>query len=181
MRTKILFILIFGFSLAQAYTSDDIKSDYAKEAYKKVCLESADYYKNGGKDEELLSLIGDACLKSDFINPLGYIIKNLISSPESRQNASYFATVFLQKKLIYQFVNDGLDLSHMRLPQTDHILSVVFQKLATKEYSEIDGKFIIELPKGAQIIIYKLVKNDLDWVILEEYQDKMLIKKHWYI
>ncbi len=164
-----------------AYDKEDILQDYTEAKYKKICLESAYFYKNGSKDEDLLSIIGDSCVKSDFINPLGYIVKNLITTPQARQNASYFSTILLQKKLIYQFVNDSLDLTNLRLPKTEHVLSVVFEKLATKNY-EIDGdKIKIKLDKMSYILLYKELKDKNTWMILEEYKNDKLSTRHWYI
>ena len=48
--------------------------------------------KNAEKDEQILSIIGDACAKIDYINPLGYVVRGLVSTPQFRQNGSYFAT-----------------------------------------------------------------------------------------
>lgn len=181
MIFKVLFVFLTLGSSLLAYDKDDILKDYENGKYKKICLDSAYFYKNGGKDESLLSLIGDACVKSDFINPLGYIIKNLISESKYRQNASYFGTILLQKKLLYQFLNDGFDLRNLRLPKTDHILSVVFENLVTKNYSSNDNKFKIKLDNEKFILFYKKIKKDKSWMVIEEYKTDELIERHWYI
>lgn len=181
MRLKSLLFLSLFLTYVFAYDKDDIMKDYTSGNYKQVCLESASFYKNNGKNENLLTIIGDACVKSDFINPLGYIVKNLVSTPDFRQNASYFSTILLQKKLIYQFINDGIDLSNMRLPKTEHILSVVFENLATKNYIQIDEKIIIKQDNDKEIYLYKVFKDGNNWLILEEYENKKLLEKHWYI
>lgn len=177
------FLLIFSFCMVSgfSYDKDDIIRDYADAKFKKICLESAYFYKNGGKDENLLSIIGDSCVKSDFINPLGYIVKNLISTPKFRQNASYFGTILLQKKLIYQFVNDNLDLSNLRLPKTDHILSIVFENLATNNYKKLSDKIKIILSEHSYVLLYTEMKSENSWVVLEEYENDKLKTRHWYI
>jgi hypothetical protein len=181
MKSITLFLFIVLATSSFAYDKDAILKDYAAKKYKKICLESAYFYKNGGKDENLLSLIGDSCVKSDFINPLGYIVKNLISTPQARQNASYFSTILLQKKLIYQFVNDGLDLKNLRLPKTEHILSIVFENLVKNNYLKNEEIYTINYDKIHTIVLYKKLKDDNSWVVIEEYKNGELNTRHWYI
>ena len=132
MKTIILIGLFLHVTLF-AYSHSDAIADYRAKNYKDVCLKSVVFYTNGEKDENILSLVGDACAKVDYINPLGYIVRGLISTPEFRENGSYFATLLLQKKLIYQFMNDQIDLKNLRLPRSDHILSIVFENLVIKK------------------------------------------------
>lgn len=182
MILRIFSLICILLNLSFAYERDDIMRDYANKEYKTVCLDSADYYKNNGKNEELLSVIGDSCVRSDFLNPLGYIIKNLISTKEARENASYFATILLQKKLVYQFMNDNLDIRNLRLPKTSHVLSVVFENLVKKNYTKDENQKIkIDLEAGKYILLYSTTKDDNTWVIVEEYEDNTLVQKHLYI
>lgn len=181
MIFKVFLLFILLSSSLLSYDKDEILKDYENKKYKKICLESASFYKNGGKDESLLSVIGDSCIKSDFINPLGYIIKSLISEPQYRQNASYFGTILLQKKLLYQFINDRFDFRNLRLPKTNHILSTVFENLVTKNYIKKDNKFKIKLDNDKFILFYKDIKKDKVWMIIEEYNAEKLVERHWYI
>lgn len=166
---------------ASAYDKEDIIRDYEQKEYKKVCLQSAEFYKNDGKDEELLTITGDACARSDYINPLGYIVKNLISTPAYRQNASYFATILLHKKLLYQFMNDRIDLSNIKLPRTEHILSETFEHLATQNYEKQGDVFVIERGQNQKIHIYTKAREGNIWFVIEEYEDGKLMQEHWYI
>ncbi|MBE0491993.1 MAG: hypothetical protein IBX44_07060 [Sulfurospirillum sp.] len=177
---SILLAIVISASLF-AYEKDDIINDYEEGNFKQVCLQSASYYKNNGKNERLLSMIGDACLKSDFINPLGYIAKNLLSTPDYRQNASYFTTILLHKKLLYQFINDGIDLSNIRLPKTQHILSLVFEHIVMQDFSKIDDKIEVKLDQTHKVLLSKQIKNENSWLLIEEFRDGELIKKRWYI
>lgn len=162
-----------------AYTHDDVIKDYKEGNYKDVCIKSAKFYKNAEKNEQILSIIGDACAKIDYINPLGYIVRGLVSTPQFRQNGSYFATLILQKKLIYQFMNDAIDLKNLRLPRSEHVLSVVFENLVKNNYEKKDGKIIIKL-KEKEYRVW--LGNERKRVVhIDEYEDGKIIKRHGYL
>ncbi|WP_458701616.1 hypothetical protein ACKGJI_05685 [Sulfurospirillum sp. 1307] len=175
-----IFSLFFLLHVALfAYTHEDIINDYKEQRYKDICLKSAKFYKNAEKNEQILSIIGDACARIDYINPLGYIVRGLISTPEFRQNGSYFATLVLQKKLIYQFMHDKIDLKNLRLPRSNHTLSIVFENLVKKNYKKEDKKFIIKL-KEKEYRVY-LGDEAKRVVHVDEYKDGKIIKKHGYL
>ncbi len=178
MRKLILLTMFLHVSLF-AYTHDDLKRDYHEKKYKDVCIKSAVFYKNAEKNENILSIIGDACAKVDYINPLGYIVRGLISTPEFRENGSYFATLVLQKKLIYQFMNDGIDLKNLRLPRSEHTLSIVFENLVTKNYTNKEGKIVIKTDTKEYRVWITNKKKKV--VHVEEYKNNEKIKTHWYL
>ncbi len=175
--TLVLFVSIYSFG----YSTQDIIKNYKKGNYKSVCTQSSNHiYKI--KDEEILSLIADACLRVDSINPLGDVVKKLLSTSKYRENASYFATILLQKKLIYQFMNDGIDLSDLRLPRTSYVLSIVFENIAKKNYKIIDKTSKkIEIDLGVKKYIIWLSKNKPPKVFIDEYKNDKLFKRHWYL
>ena len=176
---KIILIGLFLHASLFAYSHNDVIADYKAQKYKDVCLKSAVLYKNAEKNEEILSLIGDACAKVDYINPLGYIVRGLVSTPEFRENGSYFATLVLQKKLIYQFMNDQIDLKNLRLPRSNHTLSIVFENLVTKNYTE-DGKKLIIKTDSKEYRVW-ISDNKKKVVNIEEYINGEKIKTHWYL
>ena len=176
---KALFVFLSFYTIAFSYTKSEIVGDYKAENYKKVCIYGT---VANSKDEAVLSLIANACLKIDSINPLGTIIKKLVSTPKYRENASYFATIVLQKKLIYQFMNDGIDLSNLRLPRTSYLLSVVFENLAKKNYKIIDKKTnkIKIVLKNETYILWRSNSKPTK-IYIDEYRDGVLFKHHWYL
>ncbi len=176
---KLLMVMMFLHVSLFAYTHADIIKDYQAKKYKNICLKSAIFYKNAEKNENILSIIGDACAKTDYINPLGYIVRGLVSTPQFRENGSYFATLLLQKKLIYQFMNDGINLKNLRLPRSNHTLSIVFENLVKKSYTSENGKLIIKTDLKEYRISIKNQKKKV--VIIEEYVDGKKIKSHWYL
>ncbi|MFK5882474.1 MAG: hypothetical protein QM482_09700 [Sulfurospirillum sp.] len=178
MKTITTFFLVF-YSLVYAYSKKELISDYQNKNFKKVCIDGAI---SDSKDEAILSLVGNACLKIDAINPLGIIVKRLVSTPKYRENASYFATILLQKKLIYQFMNDGIDLKSIRLPRTSNILSVVFENIIKKNYRVIDrNKNKIEISIGNKKYILWRSNDNPPKVFIDEYKDGILLKTHWYL
>jgi hypothetical protein len=177
---KIVISLLFAFTFVFAGKYDFIIKEYDVGEFKKACLDGSKKIYSI-KDEELLSLIGDACIRVDYINPLGDVIKGLISTKDFRENASYFATILLQKKLLYQFMNDDIDISKLRLPRTSYILSVVFENITKGNYKLLNKspkKIEISLPNKRYIVWLKPAK--LTKVYIGEYEDDKLTKEHWY-
>ena len=87
-----------------------------------------------------------------------------------------------KKKLLLHALLDGTDISYIRLPKSDYILSFIFDKFVKKEYVEELGTFIFEEPNsdtryelntsfGANSpkMILKIFKND-DLTLQIEYR-----------
>ena len=162
-----------------AYSYNDVLRDYEAKNFEKVCNDGAGIVTRNDKNEQVLVAIGDACAKVDSINILGNISKNLISTKEFRESGSYFATLMLQKKLIYQFMHDDINLTELTLPRTDHVLSRVFEQLSKGNYSVVE--------KGIQILTPQM--NYLLWlsedapkkVYIDEHKEGKLVERHWYL
>lgn len=96
---KLLIVVsVFVCHSLYAYSYNDVLKDYQAKRYEKVCSDGAEFYLKNERNEQILVAIGDACAKVDAIQPLSYISKNLISTKEYRESASYFTTLMLQKK-----------------------------------------------------------------------------------
>ena len=178
---KLILSLFFILSSVSAGKFDVLVRDYKRGQYKKVCLYGSKKIYSI-KNEQILSLIGDACIRVDYINPLGDVVKGLFSTKNFRENGSYFATILLQKKLIYQFMNDGIDISDLRLPRTSYVLSIVFENLAKKNYKVLNkSPKKIEIDLGSKKYIVWLKIGKLPKVYIGEYEDGKLTKEHWYL
>ena len=164
-----------------AYSYNDVLSDYEQKRYEKVCTDGAEFYMKNEKNENILTIIGDACAKTDAINQLGYIVKSLNSTQTYRESGSYFSTLILQKKLIYQFMCDGSELKGLKLPLTDHILSEVFYYLSQGHYDiiEKDTKEVKISTESKNYLLW-LSKDSPAKVYIDEYKNNELIKRHWY-
>jgi hypothetical protein len=126
-------------------------------------------------------LVGISCAKVDRINILGMLQRSLVSTESSRENASYFATLILQKRLIYQFMIDDVDISHLTLPSSRHLLSRVFEHLSSKEYTVLSKRpKLIEINDHGRKIIVSISDDEPIKVLIDEYTSSGELKRHWY-
>lgn len=166
-------------SYVYAYSYTDILKDYEAKNFEKICNEGTNLIIKNERNEQILVAIGDACAKVDSINPLGYVVKNLVSTKEYRESGSYFATLVLQKKLIYQFMNDSINLKELKLPRTDHVLSRVFEQLSKGNYEVVEKRIEITTPEMNYLLW--LSDDATKKVYIDEHKEGKLVKRHWYI
>jgi hypothetical protein len=162
-----ILIIFIGFLNAS------IIDDYKNKNYEKICT-----YKNVltyRKNEKILSIIGDSCVKTDNLYLLPSIIANLKYTSIGRKNAIYFLTIFNEKRLLYSFLFDNFDISDFSFPQTEYILSVVFDAIKNGKYEKIDNIYLIKKDKFV-LRIYK--KNDK--MIVEKMYKNILLERHWF-
>ncbi len=79
-------------------------------------------YRNYLNSEKFLTLYGLNCLETDSIDEIAKPMVLLKKSRESRQNASYFATILLQKQLLKQALLDKREIGYLKLPTTNFSL-----------------------------------------------------------
>jgi len=138
-------------------------------------------YYGGYTDENFVSLVGVSCAKVDRINLLGMLQRSLVSSKSSRENASYFSTLILQKRLIYQFMIDDLDVAKLTLPASTHLLSRVFEQLSTGKYKVLSSSpKLVELDANGRRIILSLSDDEPVKVLIDEYTTEGQLERHWY-
>ncbi len=176
---KIIIGLLSLCAMMHAYTYTELLRDYETKNFEKVCSQGSIFLIKNDKNENILTAIGDACAKVDAINPLGNVVKNLITTPENRESGSYFATLVLQKKLIYQFMLDGINLKELRLPRTEHLLSRVFEELAKGNYTAADQKVSISTPTMDYLLW--LSEDQPKKVYIDELKNGKLVDRHWYL
>jgi len=165
---KILFFL-----LGVLILRGDVLKDYLNQNYNRVCkFDTIEKYKN---NEKLLSIIGLACVKKDSLYLLPHIINNLKHTSYGRKNAIYFTTIFMEKKLLYSYLFDGISISAFSFPMTDYVLSYIFKNIKNKTFTKEGNKIVIH-DNG---FTYKVYKNG-DKMIIETYKDSKLIKRQWF-
>jgi len=126
-KFSIFFLLII-------FLNASIIDDYKNDKFDKVCnYSNIIKYK---KDEKNLSVIGDSCVETNSLYLLSYII-NYLKHTLIGRNAIYFLIIFNEKKLFYAFLFDNFDLSNFNFPNTDHILSEIFNAIKNKKYKKI--------------------------------------------
>lgn len=156
-------------------------NDFKAEKYSRVCEKGMREYYGGYTDENFVSLVGVACAKVDRINILGMLQRSQVESKDARENASYFASLILQKRLIYQFMIDDLSLKNLRLPASSHLLSRVFEKLSANEYTVLStSPKLIELNDNGRKIMLSTSDDEPIKVLVDEYSDEGVLKRHWY-
>jgi len=156
-------------------------NDFKAKKYNKVCEKGSKVYYGGYTDENFVSLVGISCAKVDRINILGMLQRSLVETPSSRENASYFSSLILQKRLIYQFMIDGLDLSDLKLPASTHLLSRVFEHLSTNQYKVLCKEpKLIEIDDNGKKFILSVSDDQPKKVLIDEYKATGELERHWY-
>jgi len=159
-----------------AITKEDIYNLYKHEDYKNTCIRGVwilDKYK---KDDDYMSIVSLSCVKMDMINTAIRISKYMNHTPIGRENASYIVSLFLIKKLLLQLVWDGIDISNLSLPKSDHILSIVFENIAHNNYSKVANQYIVKENNYR----YVLSKKGSNKISIKTYKDDVFIKEHLY-
>ncbi len=173
MIKKICLIFILLTTFLNAIDKNDIIKYYKNKDYRKACVKAGDLYQKYKSDEEFLNIYAHSCLEEDMINRTILPIVKLYKTPESRENAAYYATILYQKKLLYHALIDDVDISYINLPKTKYILSIIFNKFVGGDYnykngaywfnddenSELTYKLSIETHQKAKKIFLRTYKN----------------------
>jgi len=165
IRFSILFLALF--------LNASIIDDYLNKEYNKICS-----YKNifkFKKNEKILSVIGESCVQTDNLYLLPYVVRNLKYTKIGRRNSIYFLIIYNEKKLLYSYLFDNMDISDFDFPYTKNILSDVFVALKNGNYEKKKDFYII---KKDNYLIKMYKKNGR--MIIEKYKNNKLIKRHWY-
>ncbi len=175
-------IIFLAFLSITALYSSSLKSEMVKlfkqKQYNQLCTLGFKNFLSIQKDEEAISLYAFGCLYDDKIDNLAIPVILLKNSKEARANAAYFSTILMQKKLLQHSLIDGYKIASLNLPNTDYILSNVFHLYSNlKKYKKNSTYFFTD--KKNIKISYKLYFKKKS-IIIEEYYDNILLKKHTY-
>ncbi|WP_201353099.1 hypothetical protein [Hydrogenimonas urashimensis] len=181
---KISLLLLPLYVTTSLYASEleTLYSLYTQKQYAKACHLGLKIFNRYKKNSKFLMLYGFSCLRSDYIDRLAVPMTGLRHTKTERANASYFATIILQKKLLYHALLDNVDITHLRLPKTDYILSEVFDMYTRKEYKKVDDKYYFNSKKRPQMlyVLYCEYGKGAPKMVIEERLDNHLLKKHRY-
>jgi len=178
---KIILFVFLALTL-HAGIKQDMLNLYQDKKYKEACIMGFANFKYKEQDEDFVSLYAFSCLHSDYIDRLALPIAMLKLSSEARANSAYLSTILMQKKLLYHALIDNKDLSLLRFPTTDYVLSKVFDfyvELGIHEQKEVYWF----TDKEDEKLKYKLyIRNDkeLKKMVIEEFYDTLLLKTHTY-
>ncbi len=179
---RLFLVLLF---LTNSYAGD-IKQEmlglYQNKKYAKVCTMGFDNFKEYKRDEEFVSLYAISCLNSDYIDRLVVPIAALKFSKEARANAAYFSVILMQKKLLYHSLVDGYELSKLKLPTTDYVLSKVFDLYTKLGKHKKRTFYLFEDPdnKGLSYKLYLTKDYKISKMVIEEFRGTVLLKRHTY-
>lgn len=178
---KILLILFLTINL-YADIKQNMFNLYQNKRYKDVCTIGFNHFYAHKKDEEFISMYSFACLYADYIDRLAVPITMLKFSKEARANAAYFSVILMQKKLLYHALIDNYDLSMLKLPTTNYILSKVFD-LYSKIGKHAPKSFYLfedENDKKRSYKLYIIKEKEVNKLVIEEFYDKISLKRHVY-
>jgi len=178
---KYLILTLFFFTTLQANLKQEMFTLYKNQNYKQACRLGFENFSHFKKNEELVSLYGFACLNSDYIDRLAIPVTALKSSKEARANATYFAVILMQKKMLYHAMIDSYKLSNFKLPTTTYILSRVFD-LYSQEKDQNKKLYIFKDPHNSKksYKLYLIKDRRVKKMVIDEFYDTMLIKRHIY-
>ena len=149
---------------------------YEKQEYEKGCRFAKKLYKSYLKNEQFLTLYCLNCLETNDLDEIAKPMVLLKKSKESRQNASYFGTILLQKQLLKQALLDKRELTILKLPTTDFFLSKIFNAFVRRNYKIVDNRYIIEDDDRS----YQLYIDSKNRMVVDIYKDKKFLKRYIY-
>ena len=178
---KIVLLLSFLFLTAHADKESQLLEHFKAQKYSLVCQRGMNMFYGGHKEEFFTTMVATACAHSDNINPLGLLQARLISSQSARENSTEFVTILLQKRLLYQYMLDDIDLDEYSFAYSSHILSLIFSHLKAKEFTLMssDPK-MIKFSEGDRQIFISISDDKKKSVLVDEYIDGELKERHLY-
>ncbi|PSM52704.1 hypothetical protein CBLAS_0818 [Campylobacter blaseri] len=181
MKIKFPFFIFFAVNMLFSITIDDIKNWDKLDQYNRICQSEVRDIFIEKQNISMANIYANACLKMDKVNELIIPIVMLYKTKEERENASLYATVLFQKKMLYLSLVDGFDISFIKTPKVDYILSIIFDKYVNKDYIKNNGiyKFILDKENSCNLFIKN--EDGIDKMIIALYRNEKLIsiKKFW--
>jgi len=179
---SIAVIVLFAVTLLAAENSDTKErfvSLYKQGEFRQVCKEGLNLYYAGHDEPHFAAMVGMACAKVDEINPLGALQRNLVQTPALRSSATYFSTLVLAKRLLYQHFIDGITLEGLVLPKYDHILSIVYDHVSRGDYTQM-GRGMLRIEAQGHSIFVSVSDDDPVRLLVDEYDGAKLLHRHWF-
>jgi len=178
---KVLLLLCLLISATFADIPSQMIRLYQNGSYLESCTLGLQNFKLIQANEAYTSLYAFSCLNADKIDRLNTPLKTLNQSAEARTNASYFALLILQKKLLIQALYDNYPLKTLKLPTSSHLLSKVFDLYSkTKQEGNSLKEYQDPMNPRQSYKLYTVVSDGTKTFAIDEYYDKILTKHHVY-
>jgi hypothetical protein len=180
MKFIILFLLIYLNLYADA--KEEMLHLFQNNKYEEACNLGFENLKEYKQEDEFLSLYAFSCLHADFIDRLAMPLAMLKYSKEARANAAYFSIILMQKKLLYHALVDEYDLEGLNLPTTDYVLSKVFDFYVKLKKHDKQSVYIFDDPHNSKLSykLYILEEDKISKMVIEEFYDTIVVKRHIY-
>ena len=105
----------------------------------------------------------------------------LYKTKEARENASLYSTIIFQKKMLYLALCDGVDISYIRTPKINYILSEIFDKFTEKAYVKKSDTYVFTLESGERAELFIKEEEEVKKMVVALYTGDKLssIKIYW--
>lgn len=179
MKNILLLLITHSLLFADIHT---LIQKYRKKEYKYVCLNGYKLFSKIKKDEDLLNMYAFSCLKADYLNRLAVPILILGKTASSRKNRAYFSLILAQKNLLISALSDHESFTGLAVPNTNHIISKIFNLYFQKKYTKSDNIYIMQDPDKPNLKyrVTIIKKSSIPYLKIEEYQNNKKIKTHLY-
>jgi len=178
---KILSILAFVIVSLFAVSIDDVRNWDQIGQYNRICQESVRNLFIEEQNDALANMYAKACLKMDKVNELVVPTVMLYKTKEARENASLYSTIIFQKKMLYLALCDGVDISYIRTPKINYILSEIFDKFTEKAYVKKSDTYVFTLESGERAELFIKEEEEVKKMVVALYTGDKLssIKIYW--
>lgn len=178
---KILYILAFVIASLFAVSADDVRNWDQIGQYNRICQESVRNLFIEEQSEVLANMYAKACLKMDKVNELVVPTVMLYKTKEARENASLYSTIIFQKKMLYLALCDGVDISYIRTPKINYILSEIFDKFTERAYVKKSDTYVFTLENGERAELFIKEEEEVKKMVIAIYAGDKLssIKIYW--
>ena len=178
---KILSILAFAIVSLFAVSIDDVRNWDQIGQYNRICQESVRNLFIEEQNDALANMYAKACLKMDKVNELVVPTVMLYKTKEARENASLYSTIIFQKKMLYLALCDGVDISYIRTPKINYILSEIFDKFTERAYVKKSDTYVFTLENGERAELFIKEEEEVKKMVIAIYAGDKLssIKIYW--
>ncbi len=177
---KFLLLLLSASVLYAGADMSKMYSYYQDDSFVKACDFGIKRLSKHKKDNKFISLYAFSCLNANRLDRLALPITLLNQSEEDRKNAAFFSVILMQKKLLIASLKDGMTLSSLKLPTTDHLLSIVFDLYQEAEFKKIQKSYKLQdknSPRKSYKLYYKSSGSTIK-IVIEEYYDTIMKKRY---
>ncbi|SFV67917.1 hypothetical protein MNB_SV-14-1198 [hydrothermal vent metagenome] len=169
-------LFLFSSNLSRLYKL------YEKQEYDKACNYAHKYYykKQNRNSENYSTFYALSCLETNNLSRVAIPMASLTKSKDARANASYFATILLQKQLLLQALIDKKPLANLQLPNTNFIISKIFTLFLEKKYLLEDDIYKFTDKNLTYQLYIKKDKRSRQYMIIDIYKDEKFTKRYQY-